>query len=204
LEEIIRHIQSLDPLLVYLVLFSIALVENLFPPSPSDMAIVFGGTLVSIGRVNFIPALLWATAGSTAGFMIMYKVGEWFGERILEKKEIKFIPLEAVKKVEDWFARYGYWIIVANRFLAGTRAVVSFFAGMSELKLGETTLLCFLSALAWNSVLLSAGYLLGTNWERIGFFLSTYSQIVTAIVVVAVLIWAIRYFSQKNGKQKKA
>ena len=203
MEDFISHLQSLNPYLVYGILFSIALIENLFPPSPSDMAIVFGGTLVSIGRIGFIPALLWSTAGSTAGFMLMYTIGDWFGERILEQNKIKFLPLEAVKKVEQWFARYGYWIIVANRFLAGTRAVVSFFAGMSELRLGETTALCFVSALAWNAVLLAAGYTLGTNWERIGFYLSTYSQIVTAIVVVAVLVWAIRYFYDRNGKRRK-
>ncbi len=203
MEQLIQHLQALSPLLIYVTLFAIACIENLFPPAPSDMVIVFGGTLVSLGRVDFIPALLWATAGSTVGFMIMYKVGEWFGERILTRHRPKFLPAESIKKVETWFARYGYGIIVANRFLAGTRAVVSFFAGMSELKLGETTLLCFVSALAWNSVLLGAGYALGNNWERIGFFLSTYSQIVTGVVVVAVLIWAIRYFSTKNGRAKK-
>jgi membrane protein DedA with SNARE-associated domain len=204
MEEIIRQLQSLDPLLVYGILFSIAFVENIFPPSPSDMVIVFGGTLVGLGHVGFVEALVSSTVGSTLGFMAMYGVGDWFGLKILERGRIKFIPVETVRKVESWFARYGYWIIVANRFLAGTRAVVSFFAGMSRLTLLRTTVLCFLSACAWNCILLTGGYSLGHNWERIGFYLTTYSEIVTAIVIVVALGMATRYFYVKrNGRDKE-
>jgi membrane protein DedA with SNARE-associated domain len=132
----------------------------------------------------------------------MYKIGDWFGDHILEQGKIKFIPVEAVKKVEAWFNRYGYWIIIANRFLAGTRAVVSFFAGMSELNLLRTTILSFLSALVWNAILVSAGWYLGQHWEKIGFYLNTYSQIVTVILIVVVAIFVVRYFYRKNNGAK--
>ncbi|MBM2846235.1 MAG: hypothetical protein HW407_1547 [Bacteroidetes bacterium] len=148
------------------------------------------------------PALLTATAGSTFGFVAMYKIGDWFGDRVLEEGKIKFIPITAVKKVEAWFTRYGYWIIIANRFLSGTRAVVSFFAGMSELNLLKTTLLSFLSALVWNSILLSGGYYLGSNWQKIGIYLSTYSQIVTGVLIVVVLMFVAKFLYQKNSNQK--
>jgi membrane protein DedA with SNARE-associated domain len=201
LEEIVAYLQTVSPAVVLTVVCAIAFIENIFPPSPSDTVIVFGGSLVGIGRVGFVETLLWATVGSTLGFIVMYKVGDWFGDKILEQGKIKFIPAEAVKKVDDWFRRYGYWIIIANRFLPGTRSVVSFFAGMAELKLLITTLLCFLSALTWNAILITGGYYLGSNWERIGFYMSTYSQVVTTIVVVAALILVARYLYRKsNGK----
>lgn len=200
MEPIIHYMQAVDPWVVYTIVFLIAFVENIFPPSPSDTVIVLGGSLIGMGRVGFVETLLCATAGSTLGFMVMYAVGEWLGAKILERGKVKFIPVSAVKTVEEWFRKYGYWIIVANRFLSGTRAVVSFFAGMSRLKLLRTTLLCFLSALAWNAILVSAGYALGRNWERIGFYLSTYSQVVTALLVVAALIWLGRVYYKRNAK----
>lgn len=199
MEDFILSLQSLDPLLIYLVVFSIAFIENLFPPSPSDVVIVFAGSLVGLGQVGFLETLLAATLGSTAGFVVMFKIGHWFGKRILEKRALSFIPIEAVKKVESWFGRYGYWIIIANRFLSGTRAVVSFFAGMSELNLLKTTLLCFISALAWNSALISGGFYLGRNWQRIGFYLSTYSQVVTAILIIIVIILVAKFLYKKNS-----
>jgi membrane protein DedA with SNARE-associated domain len=200
-EDIVTFLQTLDPLLIYLVVFGIAYVENVFPPSPSDLVVVFAGSLVALGAVGFFPVVLLTTIGSTLGFVTMYKIGDWFGDRILEKGKIKFIPVEAVKRVEEWFQRYGYWVIVVNRFLAGTRAVVSFFAGMSGLDLPRTVLLSFFSALVWNLILVTAGWYLGQNWERIGFYLSTYSQIVTGIVILLVLVWLVRLFYQKNNKK---
>ncbi len=204
MEDFILQLKSLDPFLIYLAVFSIALIENVFPPSPSDLVIVFAGSLVGIEQVGFAETLFTATLGSAIGFVLMYKIGDWFGDRILEQGKIKFIPLEAVRKVELWFARYGYGIIIANRFLAGTRAVVSFFAGMSRLNLRKTIALSFLSALAWNSILLFGGFYLGQNWRRIGFYLSTYGQIVTGLIILVVLVLVARFLYKKdNGKKSE-
>ena len=131
----------------------------------------------------------------------MYKVGDWFGQRILERGRIKFLPRDAVMKVETWFARYGYWIIIGNRFLAGTRAVVSFFAGISHLNLRRVTILSGASALAWNAILVVGGFYLGKHWQRIGFFLNAYSQIVTGILIALVLYFVIRYLSRRYSKK---
>jgi membrane protein DedA with SNARE-associated domain len=88
LDNFITYLQSLSPVLIYAIVFSIAFIENVFPPSPSDSIIVFGGSLVGIGRVGFIETLLWSTAGSTLGFVVMYKIGDWFGDRILAQGKI--------------------------------------------------------------------------------------------------------------------
>ncbi len=203
MESFLHYLQTLNPLLIYAVLFLIAFLENIFPPSPSDMVVVFGGSLAGLGIIGFLPALLWSTAGSVAGFLTMFKVGEWFGAHIIERYRPKFLPLEAIHKVEGWFARYGYAIIIANRFLAGTRAVVSFFAGMSELKTIRTTLLSAVSALAWNAVLVGGGYALGQNWTAIGFYLSAYSQFVTGLVVLAAIVWGIRTLVLRRRRKEE-
>ncbi len=203
MEEFVLKIQTLDPLWVYVVVFAFAYIENIFPPSPSDAAIVVAGSLVALGRVGFVETLLIATLGSTIGFVTMYKAGDWFGVKILEQGKIKFIPHDLVKKVEAWFQKYGYWIIVVNRFLSGTRAVVSFFAGMSELNLVRTTALCFISALVWNAALMAGGFTLGKNWRRLGFYLSTYSKTVTALLVVVAAVWLVSLYF-KNRKKKRA
>lgn len=202
MEEFILSLQALDPLTICFVVFGMALVENLFPPSPSDIVVVFAGSLVGLGTVGFVAVLGSATAGGTAGFAAMYLIGRWFGRRILDRGKLRFLPKEGIEKVERWFVRYGYWLIVANRFLAGTRAVVSFFAGMSGLDLRRTTLLSLVSSLAWNAILVSAGYALGRNWSRIGFYLTTYSQIVTGLIAIVALILLVRYARQRNNGRK--
>lgn len=196
--EFVQSLASLDLLWIYVVIFLVAYIENIFPPSPGDVVVVFGGAVAAIGGGNFFIVLFAGTIGSTLGFMTMYVIGKWFGDEIVEKGKLRFFPLGAIKKIELWFQRYGYWLIAANRFLAGTRAVVSFFAGLSELNLPKTSILSFVSALTWYSVLVYAGYSLGKNWDRVGWYLSTYSQIVTAVLIAVAVILVVRYFYKKN------
>jgi membrane protein DedA with SNARE-associated domain len=205
----IENLLSMNPVWVYCIVALIAYLENLFPPFPSDVAIVASASLIGFGTIDFLPLLVMTTVGSTLGFVTMYRIGDWFGDKILEGGKIPFIPIDSVHKVETWFRKYGYWVIIANRFLAGTRAVVSFFAGMSELNLWKTTVLSFGSALLWNAILILAGKTLGENWSSIAFYLETYSKAVTLIVLLAALIVIARYFyknqqSLKSSAQDKA
>lgn len=204
MEQFVNYLAALNPLWIYCVTGAIAYIENVFPPSPSDVILVAAGSLAGLGRVNFTVLLILSTIGSTAGFLTMYKVGDWFGVRILETEKFKYIPLEKVHKVEAWFKKYGYWIVIANRFMAGTRAVISFFTGMSELSLWRTTILSFLSSLLWNFILLFAGKELGQNWRAISVYLETYGKVVTIIVVIIVLIFFGRNYYKNRYRQRSS
>jgi membrane protein DedA with SNARE-associated domain len=202
LSEFIQSLATLDPLWIYTALFLLAFIENIFPPSPSDVAIVFGGALAGMEKGNWVIAWFSGAIGATLGFMVMYGIGKWFGHKIIEKNKIKFLPIENIHKLEAWFTRYGYGIIIANRFLTGTRAIVSFFAGMSELDLLKTTILSFISSLTWYGILTYAGFSLGNNWEEIGFYLGTYTKIVTGVIILVIAIFLIRYFIKKKNRSK--
>jgi len=200
MEELIRQLLQTNPLWIYVFAGLVAYIENIFPPFPSDVALVAVGSLAGAGSIAYFPALLASTAGSTLGFITMFKVGQWFGQKILERGKIKFIPLEQVHKVEGWFHRYGYWVVVGNRFLSGTRAVVSFFAGLSDLSLSRCAILSFASAFVWNGILLFAGKTMGQNWRSISIFLDAYGKTATAIVILLILVFVGRYLYQRQVK----
>lgn len=191
LEEIVATLSRLDVVWIYAAVFGIAYIENIFPPFPSDVIVVFAGSLVAIGTGSAVITILLATAGSTLGFMSMYWIGDKFGDRWLETGRIPFVSVDAVHRVQAWFRHYGYWVVAGNRFLAGTRAVISFCTGIAGMDLTKTTLLSAVSALLWNGILLYLGFVVGDNWRVIGDYLHTYSKIVTAIVVVVLLTWLL-------------
>ena len=203
IEDLISMLQNLSPMGVLVFLFLVAYIENIFPPSPSDVLLVCGGTLIGVGTVGFIPALLTATLGSTLGFMTAYLAGRHFGKRITEGRFARFLPVSAIYKVERWFQRFGYGVIIANRFLAGTRAVVSFFAGMARMNLTATTVLCAASAGLWNALLLYLGMVFGKNWHVVADYLTTYSTIVTVVVIVLILILLLWYLKQRRDTARK-
>ncbi len=201
IEAIIAWLQSLSPLGIYAALWFTTFIENLFPPSPSDVVMLFIATLIGLGTIGFIPALGVAAFGSVAGFLTAFYLGRRFGRAMTRSERFPFLTKQSLKKVDGWFDKYGYWVIVVNRFLAGTRAVVSFFAGMSEMNVGRTTLLCTLSALAWNGLILGLGSLVGSNWEKGAAILQRYGLIVTIVVGAAVLFMLIRGFVRKSRKK---
>ncbi|MEJ2103010.1 MAG: DedA family protein [Ignavibacteriaceae bacterium] len=200
-ENIIDFISQLSPFWMYVFLFFTSFIENVFPPSPSDLVVLVGGTMVSTGVIDFIPTLIFTTLGSIIGFMVLFYVGSAVDRKVIHSGRIKFIPVDAVDKVEAWFEKYGYWVILANRFLPGTRSVISFFSGLSHLKVEKTVLLATISAFAWNAIILLLGIIFGDHVKVIDNYLSTYSNIVIAITILIVLFLIIRNFILKK-KQK--
>lgn len=203
MEYLVEQIKLLDPFWVYLALISIAYIENIFPPFPSDVLVVAAGSLIVLGKIHFLLALLLVSTGSTLGFMTMYQIGKWVDIRIIEQGKIKFLSIEKIHAVEQWFRRYGYGVVIANRFLAGTRAVVSFFTGMANLPYIPTILLSFLSSLLWNIILLYAGYKLGVHWRDILHYLETYGTVVTVTVVGSFIIYLLYQIVKRRNQNRR-
>ncbi len=197
-EDILARIGTFSPLWIYITLFFFAFIENVFPPSPSDVVTVVGGSLIGTGSINFLFALAFSTLGSILGFILMFYIGSTIDKKIIHSSKIKFIPLESLDKVETWFRKYGYFVVVANRFMPGTRAVISFFAGISNLDPKKTVILCFISALLWNAVMLYLGFIFGDNVHAVDEYLTTYSNIVIAGTVVVILFFIVRIFFRKR------
>ncbi len=203
IEHILDFISGLTPFWIYVSLFAFSFVENVFPPSPSDLVVVIGGSLIGTHSLHFIPTLLVTTIGSVVGFMTIFFIGTQLDKKVIRAGKIKFISTEGLDKVEKWFAKYGYWIILANRFLPGTRSVISLFAGLSELNKNKTILLATISALIWNSIIIYLGIIFGHNIEIVDRYLSTYSNIAVIVSCVVVFVLILNYFWKKRKKSVK-
>lgn len=199
IEQGINWLQHLPPSGVLGLMFFLAFIENIFPPSPSDVLLVFAGTLIGLGTIDFTSAMIVSTLGSTCGFVLAYVVGRYFQQHIVTGRLSRYLPLSAIAQVEKLFQRFGYSVIIANRFLAGTRAIVSFVAGMSQMNLLVTTILCTVSAAAWNAILLYLGMSFGKNWQKVGEYLSIYSTVVTVIVLAVLAVFGWRYLKNRRA-----
>jgi len=165
----------------YVFLFLSSMAENLFPPMPGDTFVVLGSFLVGRGQLALIPAYLATMAGSMAGFMILFFVGRKLGRSFFANKHGRFFSEHHLQQVEDWFARYGYWVIGFNRFLSGIRAVVSLAAGMASMDVRRVMVMAFISCLIWNAGLMALGIWVGDNWQIV---LAYYQRIILAIIVL--------------------
>jgi len=200
-QEFVQLVNTLPPLSIYLVFFLVAYFENVIPPIPGDVLVAFGGYLAAESIIGLIPILLLTTIASVVGFMSMYWIGSRWGTQIERKDRkiwlLRFIPLKYINKVRSWMQRWGMGVVLANRFLAGTRSVISLTAGLSHTRISATVICSTLSSVLWNGILLAFGWIVHENWQMIGEYLSVYGQIILGGIVLFVAIRLGIYFYRK-------
>src|SRR5829696_7678924 len=175
------------------------LVENLFPPIPSEVILPLTGFLVEEGSLMFLPALVVATAGSLVGALIIYALGRWGGRELILRHGRVFRLKEAdLDRADDWFDRYGGAVVLFGRMVPGVRSLVSVPAGLSEMPLGRFVLLTTLGSGAWNALLIGAGWLLGENWSRVAGVVGSVSNVVLAILAIAAVILGVWWWRSRD------
>ena len=92
---------------------------------------------------------------------------------------------------------YGQWVVISNRFLAGTRSVIALIAGASKLSIWPTVFSSAISSMLWNGVLVYAGWWLGDNWRRVGVYLEIYSQVIL-ILLAFIGLMSFVYLRRKR------
>lgn len=193
IQHFLNYLYTLPDAVVYLLLGLSAFVENIFPPIPGDTITAFGALLVGLGKLKFSWVYFSTTLGSLLGFLSLFWFGRYLGRRFFIQKNYRFIKTKDILKAEAWFARYGYFLIVGNRFLPGLRSVISVVGGILRLKWSLTILLALVSSALWNLIWLILGFELGNNWETIEARLSDIQMKynIFMLITVGLVIFAI-------------
>jgi len=191
-EAILNLASSVDSHFGYLLLGLFSFVENIVPPIPGDTVTILGGYLAGTGRLNPAGVVLSTTMGSFAGFMALFFVGRKLGHRLLAVQQPYFVSHESLTRVSAWFDRFGYGVVLCNRFLSGARSVISLCAGMSHLQSLQVAVCSLISCLAWNVMLIVAGLKLGEHWDRITAVLKQYNVAVLGLLGLLLLGWAVK------------
>ncbi|MDQ6421155.1 DedA family protein [Paenibacillus sp. LHD-117] len=177
----------------YLGILLMIALENLFPPIPSEVILTFGGFMTTYTKLTPLGVITIATLGSLIGAIILYVIGRWLGverlERIIDRwGGVLRVKKEDVRKADAWFDKYGYWAVLLCRMVPLIRSLISLPAGMSGMKLIPFLLFTTIGTLIWNTILVSVGTAVGGNWNKIVEFMDVYSNIVYALIAIAVLI----------------
>lgn len=190
IDQIVNWILSLSPFSIYAIFSIISYFENVFPPIPGDLLIVFGGYLAAEQVVGFSFLLLLTSVASVIGFMNMYAFGRYFGEQIETYRSdfwlMRFVDVKYFDRCKRWMHKYGQAVVVANRFLAGTRSVISITAGLTGMRASTTIISSFISSIIWNFILLGLGWLVNENWQVIGDYLNIYGWLILGVITIFI------------------
>ena len=198
LVNIFEWMSDLPAMMAYLTIFGISYLENVIPPVPGDMIIVFGGYMAGLCLLNPWAVVGLSTLGGILGFMTMFAIGVRVGTGLLDPDRFKWLPKEKILVVKSKLERWGFRLVAANRFLSGLRSVISLAVGMAHMPVRATLIWCSVSALVWTGLITAAGFFVGENWEVVGEYLRGYGVIITGIIVFFWLIQGIRYLIQRK------
>jgi membrane protein DedA with SNARE-associated domain len=202
MEGILHSLEQASPVWAYFILFVSAIIENIFPPIPGDTVTIVGAYLVGRGLLNFWGVYLSTSLGSVTGFMGIYGMGYLLERKIIEKYQPAWITRTHIDQVENWFRRYGYAVILMNRFLSGVRSVISLVAGLSKMKPAVVFSLSLISCAVWNGLLIYLGSIVGKNWSKIIDLLKVYNRVVLLVIILAMVVWLIYRLIRKKTVKK--
>lgn len=191
LETILKQLQALPDWAIYLMLGVSAFVENIVPPIPGDTFTAMGAFLVGTGRLGFAGVYISTTLGSLAGFLALFAIGSALGRRHFLEKDYRFVRAGDIIRAEAWFIKYGYFLVLINRFIPGIRSAVSLAGGLSGLRPHLVAFLALVSCSVWNGIWIFLGYSLGTRWEvveaRLSAIMSRYNTTIAVLGVLFIL-----------------
>ncbi|MBR3229632.1 MAG: DedA family protein [Bacilli bacterium] len=187
----------------YFGVFFLIAIENIFPPIPSEVILLFGGFMTTYSKINILGVIIASTLGSLVGALILYYIGKILNKERLKKiikgKIGKILRLKAkdIDKADEWFDTKGNKTVFFCRFVPILRSLISIPAGMSEMPMPKFLLYTTVGSAIWNAVLTIAGSIVGDKWETIVDIFDKYSHI-TLIVLIILFIGAIAYYFKKR------
>jgi membrane protein DedA with SNARE-associated domain len=187
----------------------VMLVENLFPPIPSEVVMPFAGFLAAQGKLNLFAAIAAGTVGSVAGAAVLYYIGRWADEPVVRaflRRWGRFITVteEDLDRVMLVFKKYGPPIVFFGRLIPIIRSLISVPAGMNRMPFGRFLLFTTLGSTIWTAVLAYAGVLLAEHWEQILVYSKQYERVTLFIIGLAVIAYfAWRFMLARRQAQSK-
>ena len=196
-------VQDVIEQLGYLGVALLVVLENVFPPIPSEIVLPFAGFVAQRGSDSVVLMILAATVGSVIGALIMYWIAAVIGDERLHAFTRKFgkwvqIREADLTRAEEWFDRHAVSAVLVGRCVPLIRSVVSIPAGFRRMKLIPYIAYTFLGSLVWNIALVGAGAMLGENWERVEPVVATFQWIVIVLIVAAAARLVYTFFRRRR------
>ena len=191
MEETIAFLSDLPPLLLYLVLGVGAAIENVLPVVPADTIIVTGGFIAGLGVGGVIPVFLAVWGFNVAGAVAVYEVGRRYGPEFFTTGRGRHLLAERqMRRLEDFYARWGVAAIFTGRFLPGFRALVPVFAGVAGVGWAKVVPPLAIASAIWYGALVGLGHFAGENAEVVMAKANQSLLALSAVLaIVLVAVW---------------
>lgn len=183
-------------------------VENVFPPIPSEVVLALAGFVASRGDATVVGMIAAATAGSLAGALLLYGAAAWFGPERLRALLVRHhrvlrVTERDLDRAEAWFDRWSATAVLVCRCVPLVRSLISVPAGLRRMPLLPFVIYTTVGSLAWNTLFIVAGYLLGERWESILTYADYFEYVVLASIAAVVVYFAWQWWLRGRARAQQ-
>ncbi|MCR5867827.1 MAG: DedA family protein [Aquincola tertiaricarbonis] len=193
----------------YWAVAALMLLENVFPPIPSELIMPFAGYASAKGELSTVGVVLAGTLGSLAGTLPWYFAGRWVGDRRLKQwagRHGRWLTLspDDVERADRWFDQRGHVAVFFGRLVPGLRSVISAPAGVTGMPFGRFLLWSAAGTLLWTGALAAVGLLLESRYEEVSRWMDPVAKAVLGFALAAYVWRVVRFKPQPAGGSGKA
>ncbi|MCE2709966.1 MAG: hypothetical protein RLZZ538_971 [Actinomycetota bacterium] len=175
----------------------LVILENVFPPIPSEIVLPFAGFVAQRGDGSVSVMILAATVGAVIGALVLYAIAALIGQVRLAAFIERFGRWFGVKptdlaRAEAWFDRHAVAAVLLGRCVPLIRSVVSIPAGFRRMRLVPFIVYTAMGSAVWNTALVGAGAVLGNQWDKVEPYVAVLQYVVIAVIVLFVVRFALK------------
>jgi membrane protein DedA with SNARE-associated domain len=166
-------------------------------PIPDELLLTVAGALVASGRLSLSSTIAAAVSGCLTGITVSYAVGRWVGLPVLRARFRRHH--DAIERAQNWFQRFGGWLLTFGYFIPGVRHVTAIAAGSGCLTYRTFVAFAYPGGVLWCAVFLGLGYIAGDRWPEVAHAARTHLARAALIAAGAVAAYAaVRVASERR------
>lgn len=198
-----EHIVNLMAEHGYLAVFLLMVIENIFPPIPSEVVLPYVGHLSATGEMNLLLALFVAAIGSLVGTSFWFMFGWLLPTERLKIFFSRFggyiaITVKDFEIASRFFARHEGMAVFFGRMIPAVRSVISIPAGSVRMSPSTFLFISFLGIGIWNIILVGIGYVFLSDPYVVQKYVNPISDLIILAFVVAYLVQVVRFLVNKR------
>jgi membrane protein DedA with SNARE-associated domain len=179
------------------------IIENVFPPIPSEIIMPFAGFMTAQGKLSFVGVVIAGTGGSVLGALPLYYIGRKVGAERLKRwadGHGRWLMLSSkdIERAGSWFHRHKAAAVFLCRLVPGMRSLISVPAGIERMNLTVFLSLSVLGTGIWAGLLAYLGRILGQNYEKVSTYLGPASYVVLGCLAVWYAVHAVKHWHDRG------
>ncbi|GAC1463733.1 MAG: hypothetical protein PVSMB2_28970 [Ktedonobacteraceae bacterium] len=193
-----------SPLLMYLLVAIILLLDSSGVPTTNNTLLFLMGAMASLGYLNREMLIVSAILGSIAGACCAYWIGTWGGRHVLLRLATFFhVSEQKIPIMDSWFQKSGFWMVFFSRMTPFVRPFACFPAGISHMNIRKFLLAASAGSIIWCITLVSIGWTLGPRWKIALHFMQAYTFPTILVVALLLVLYSVGTYLVKRAINAK-